>query len=244
MCLFSGPVNKVSSTSIFARDAGAQRQVLAYEMTVAMDEAVAMVLPLPVPSGAGEDALRFIDLSNCRDLFDQLRAAFPDPLVRSAAFSLGANEHAAQLVVHEVGDYEASFVPTLADFSRLDPRFRMADGVWSRLPQYTDYGFAVFKLAKRAEWKPAHPIAFEFPRRDDRLFFPTVHVHDGEVNDSAFFDHELYAQSGNAPEHWRRSEAPAGDIVRDGDPAGLFDPAAHVHQRKLTGMYLNADVRV
>ena len=40
-----------------------------------------------------------------------------------------------------------------------------------------------------------HPIAFEFPTRDpSRLYFPTVHVHDGAYNDTAGFYHRLYCQ--------------------------------------------------
>ena len=44
----------------------------------------------------------------------------------------GIEEGVSMLQVHEVGDYEASYVPTLADFHRLDPRFRMADEIWRR----------------------------------------------------------------------------------------------------------------
>ena len=38
-------------------------------------------------------------------------------------------------------------------------------------------------------------MAFSFPRHDpDRLFFPTVHIHDGHVYSVAQFDHSLYYQ--------------------------------------------------
>ena len=247
MCLFSGEVSHVSSTNIFARDVGGGRQVLAYEMVVSMTDAVAMVLPLPVPPGPGDDAVRFIDLSGCRGLFAQLKSAFPEPLPRNAAtFGLVQSGYVAPpLVVHEVGDYEASFVPTMADFDRLDARFCMSDDVWSALPGYADYGFAVFKLSRRDEWRPAHPMAFEFPRRDAQLFFPTVHVHAGVVHAQAEFDHALYAQTGAGdPLGWRRSEKPARDIVQWCDHAGVLDLAQHVYQRKIVGSFDNADVRL
>jgi hypothetical protein len=98
------------------------------------------------------------------------------------------------LKVHAVGSFEASFVPGLRDFSRLDPRFRLGDDVWRQLPAYEDYGFAVFKLAKGRKAR-IHPMAFRFPTRaPDALFFPTVHVHDGAVHRVAEFDHRLFYQ--------------------------------------------------
>ena len=247
MCIFSGEVTSVSSTNIFARDVGGGRQVLAYEMTVAMKDAVAMVLPLPVPAVCGDDAVRFIDLSGCDDLFEQLLAAFPEPVWRGGMqpISGGAVAASAHIAVHEVGDYEASFVPTLGDFRRLDPRFRLSDELWAALPTYADYGFAVFKLAKADKWSPDHPIAFEFPRRDQGLFFPTVHVHGGVVHAQAHFDHVLYAQTTTVShDGWRRSEQAARHIVKTGDHAGLIDPEQHVYQRKLRGNYDNTDVRL
>lgn len=52
-------------------------------------------------------------------------------------------------MVHDVGDYQASNVPTARDFDRLDPRFRLSDAVRSGHPDYRDRGFAVFKLRRR-----------------------------------------------------------------------------------------------
>jgi len=52
------------------------------------------------------------------------------------------------LKVEQVGSFEASFVPTLADFQRLDPRFRLPDTVWQQLGRYAKYGFAIFQLKK------------------------------------------------------------------------------------------------
>jgi hypothetical protein len=37
--------------------------------------------------------------------------------------------------VREVGSFEASYVPKIADFSRLDERFRLPVAVWKKLPQ-------------------------------------------------------------------------------------------------------------
>ncbi len=64
MCCFSGPVKNVGQTNIFARaERGAALQQLAYSMSFSASEPLAMILPIPVLNGAGEDAVRFIDLS-------------------------------------------------------------------------------------------------------------------------------------------------------------------------------------
>ncbi len=48
---------------------------------------------------------------------------------KSVATSLGA------LSVQQVGDYIASFVPTMADFSRLDPQFLIPKETWDKIPE-------------------------------------------------------------------------------------------------------------
>lgn len=54
-------------------------------------------------------------------------------------------------------------------------------------------GFAVLKL--RAGNLHAHPMAFSFPRRTDRaLFFPTLHIHDGEAHLAAWWRWFLISQ--------------------------------------------------
>lgn len=261
MCCFGGrarAIKYVGKTNLFARAAG-DRQLLAYSMNVAADEPVAMILPLPVPPRPPEDAVRFIDLHGYPRLFIDLDAGFPElmaPQAKSRGLLARGAAPVRTLEVHRVGDFEASFVPTLADFARVDPRFRLSDAVWQALPQYADWGFCVFKLVDlRKRWfrRPAprtiHPMAFEFPRRDpDALFFPTVHVHDGEVHPSAEFDHTLYYQSAGALRStlptWmaQTTPDPAAAFVDVERAAGLVDGAAPVHRVLVGGTHPNTDV--
>ncbi len=91
-----------------------------------------MVLPIPVTPGSGEQAVRFINFEDYPDFFGDLDALFPRDHARpAAALSLGDAlcEPEQVLEVHEVGAFEASFVPTVADFVRLDPRFRLPEGL-------------------------------------------------------------------------------------------------------------------
>jgi hypothetical protein len=250
MCCFSQPVISVSATNIFARPADDGRQFLVYSMTLKAKKDLAMVLPLPVKAGTDEKAVSFIDLSGYPDFFADLFKGFPPPQSKTDSFgtrSLNDSAGAAKLEVVRVGNFEASFVPTLKDFSRLDERFRISDEAWKKLPTYTDYGFAVFKL-KSGESKP-HPMAFSFPRRDTKsLFFPTVHIHDGKVHSKAKFDHALYCQPGELERptihEWQESYANASRFVTVDKTKGLILGDQHCYRKELRGMLPNRDTEV
>lgn len=240
MCLFSGRQRalRVAKTRIFARVDG-ERQCLVYSMHLASSEDVAMILPVPVAVGAGEDAMTFVDLSSYPTMFDDLAAFFAPPAPAFAAPQPRAKTP-AKLVVHEVGAFVASFVPRLADFSRLDPRFRLPDTVWAQLPGYADWGFAVLQLA-RGDAK-VHPMAFHYPTRDRaRLYFPTTHVHDGAVHPQADFDHELYWQ-GPQEGHLTdvRSNVPLGATLAERSKGLAVNDFAR--RRVMQGPHANADV--
>jgi hypothetical protein len=254
MCCFSVPVAEVSGTSIFARFAG-DRQLLAYQMRVSSPEDVAMILPLPTDTRHGEGAVEFIDLSEAPDLFEQLGLCFWQPSRSFGAVAV-AGGPAATLQVHRVGAFDASFVPAVADFARLDPRFRLPDAVLDRVPAYGDYGFAVFRLRKgEAE---VHPLALRFiTRAPDRLFYPTVHVHDGGLPDKAVFDHMLYLQSPDLPQRsalqpsgWQKALRPVRDVVKLGnilhrDPTrGLIESGWPLYRLQIEGTQPNRDTWV
>lgn len=241
MCCFSRKVDLVAATNIFARASTKGKQFLVYSMTLKASEDVAMILPLPTPKNSSEDAVRFINLEKYPDFFLELYSGFPKP----AAESRGGDKakptrHALKVV--EVGSFEASFVPTVKDFDRLDERFRLPTEVWEKLPQYADFGFAVFKL--KAGEKKVHPMAFEFPRANPRkLFFPTVHIHDGEVHPKVEFDHYLFCQpSGDeSPADWQESTQPAGLFMKMDKAQGILDEDSHCYLLELHGMLKNVD---
>ncbi len=220
MCCFSRPVEHVSQTKIFARTAGKDRQFIVYSMTIDAKEALAMILPIPVPEKSPDDAVKFINLEKYPEFFADMKKGFPELNASGALHSLSRAvpmAAAKKLDVVSVGSFEASFVPTVADFSRLDERFRLPSEAWNDLPQYKDFGFAVFKLKEGK--KTIHPMAFDFPTAlPNRLFFPTVHIHDGKVHDKADFDHDLYCQAGESDDRkallqWRESERPADSFM-------------------------------
>jgi hypothetical protein len=265
MCCFSRHVEKVSATRIFARPLdrdgpdGRARQLLVYEMTVDVGEDVAMILPIPVPADSPADAVRFVDMSACPGFFDHVSAIFPDERVLPQGFGVSrGSPQSKTLAVHDVGDFEASFVPTPHDFDRLDARFRLPGEVWDSLPEYADWGFCVFKLKRpggkgsglfglfrsaKVTRRRIHPMAFEFPRRDaSSLFFPPVQVHAGVVHPTAEFDHELFCQTPADWEplmDWSRSRAKAGHLAEPAQP--WVEPQAWMYKRALSGELPNRD---
>jgi hypothetical protein len=267
MCCFSRPIPYVAGTRIFARLA-AERQRLVYAMDFAAAEELAMVLPLPVAAAAGDGAVRFVDLSGYRTFFADLEAGFPRLLMPAAKGGMVARRGPPpppRLKVHEVGDFEASFVPRPVDFERLDPRFRLPERVLGELTSYRDWGFAVVQLRRsmtglwsrlRRRKRTMQPLALEFPTRDrERLFFPTLHVHDGEVHAQAAFDHTLYWQlpAGSPPPAPLASGTPyvLGAILATSGPArgfldvaraaDLVDGDAACHRRVMVGTLPNHD---
>jgi hypothetical protein len=240
-------VQKVADTSIFARASKDDRQFLVYSMLLSAKEDLAMILPIPTPAKAGEDAVKFINLEKYPDFFKDMLKGFPVPVPKNGfgRGGKGAPKSDAKLKVVEVGSFEASFVPQVKDFARLDERFRLPTGTWDDLPTYKDYGFAVFKL-KSGE-KHIHPMAFEFPRRDKtRLFFPTVHIHDGKVHKTAMFDHALYLQrsGGENVMLWKESPQLANAFLKIDKCAGLVLKDEHVYQQLIRGRKDNVDTLV
>jgi hypothetical protein len=247
MCCFSQHVEHVANTNIFARPSKDGRQVVVYSMMLKADKELAMILPIPTPKASKEDAVSFINLEKFPTFFDELKAGFPEPprpRAKSDAKDLPLPLPEPKLKVVEVGSFVASFVPTVKDFSRLDEQFRLPEGTWDKLPAYKEYGFAVFKL-KKGEQK-VHPMAFEFPRADPRkLFFPTVHIHDGKVHERADFDHALYCQGADTGMRWEESPRPASMFMTNIDKAqGIVDGKEHVYRKKLVGTYTNQDTWV
>ena len=136
MCIFSRPVISVDATQIFARLSGDGSQYLAYQMRYDSPEENAMILPIPVKQPANDQSIEFINLENYDEFFDDLDRGFPyehrPGIACSGAYSLAKDS----LKVFEVGNYIASFVPTLSDFDRLDPQFKLPNEIWQSIPGY------------------------------------------------------------------------------------------------------------
>ena len=260
MCIFSQPVTSVSRTRIFARKSSAIAQFLVYQMNYESPQATAMILPIPVKQPAQDRSFRFVDLKHYPNFFDDLARGFP--FNSSASFSIGCSLPSdplaeKKLKIFKVGNYVASFVPTLQDFSRLDDQFRLPDTLSSPSSLYQDFGFAVFQLAE-GSLEP-HPMAFEFETSNSGLFFPTLHIHDGTIQPEEEFDHALYLQHAgfdsqvygyrnndfeDTATRWIRSKYTADCFCRCADTDGLVKQNLLVHRKLIVGKHTNQDTVV
>jgi hypothetical protein len=269
MCIFSQPVVSVTNTNIFARMLADGWQHIVYQMDFESAKDNAIILPLPVTLAVTEtESLEFISLQDYGNFFEDLRKGFPRAVPKSLrSDSLKSSKHPTEskIVVHEVGDFVASFVPSQADFERLDEQFRIPKESWDQIPKYSDYGFAVFQLSKRSG-KP-HPMAFKFHSRlntgdkSSQIFFPTVHIHDGEVHQHEHFDHSLFLQSpvfdaavgdynvnsklvADDTTGYVRSKWNAESFCDIDSTLGIIEPHGLVHLKTMKGDLKNDDILV
>lgn len=238
-------MNSVSATKIFAREVEPGVQGLVYEMKIDAPADLAMVLPLPVRTPAWKGSVKFVNLEGYEKFFADLNLTFPVTRSPASDDTFGAPLGAPPLEVISLGNYQASFVPTISDFSRLDQRFRLPPQSWKKLPQYADYSFAVFKLKKGVQ--KVHPMALIFESRlQGQLFFPTVHIHDGEVHQKEEFHHALYAQGWLNAEvrkgGWSKSRGAIGDKVDEKKAKGLAWGGGPAWRRMMIGRLPNQDV--
>jgi len=245
MCICSKTA-ELSNTNIFARAGKDGRQFLVYSMVIKAAEELALILPIPTPKASKEDAVKFLALDKYEGFFDDLRKGWPEPQPGRGGRDSFAPKEEPKLKVVEVGSFIASFVPTQKDFERVDEKFKLPADLWAKLPQYKDWGFAVFQL-KKGE-KKVHPMAFDFPRESaKKLFFPTVHIHDGKLEEKAGFDHTLYCQASNGENilEWEESAQPAELFMGKLDKAhSILDGKDHVYRKTLKGKLKNEDTWV
>ena len=260
MCIFSQPVESVNDTKIFARKTKKGAQYLVYQMNYSSVGTNAMILPIPTTRYVTEEkGFQFIDLSNYESFFDDLAQGFPyvAPKVGFCCSSDQKSDSLSNLAVYKVGSYVASFVPSLSEFERLDPRFVLPKETWDKVPEYENYSFVVFQLSE-GEARP-HPMAFRFDSKLKDIYFPTMHIHDGEVHEREAFDHTLYLQhawldsqvSSYVNHHVAdsmtdlvRSKFPANQFCQIEDSLGIVLPDLLVHKKILVGQLENCDYLV
>ena len=230
MCIVADSVNDVSKTKIasfhtgYALDGGQTvipAQLIVYSANV--DSAAntnAFILPVYNP---GNDYRKIIplDFSGLPDFFSDVENIFERWFPKLRSRSLGMTNSAnyslqsdSILVVHKVGDYKFSIMPSKMDFNRLDrsqlninPMAKTAIDVHS-----DDYSFIVYQFFQKGQIEIT-PFGYLCePCREHAMILPTIHghPHDGtptdglgyvpnmyvsyksDFEDQAEFDHEIY----------------------------------------------------
>jgi len=228
MCCFSGEVSQVADTQIFARASG-DAQILVYSMSILANHEVAMILPLPVPPQSPEDAVRFINLEAYPTFFRDLDVLFSGVRMLGSSLSDAPAPAGPRLAVHAVGKFEASFVPTITDFARLEPRFRLPATLWQELPQYSDWGFAVFKL-KPSPAAPPGPTKASIKKTNasiKKMFDALFGVKPAQAEPA---EPEAAPHPAAAEPH---RVHPMALLFPRRDPKQLFFPTIHIHDGKI-----------
>lgn len=241
MCIFTGKVDVVNNTNIFCRGDNGMH-ILVYQMSAEINEDMAMILP--VPAGEQDDAIEFINLEKYEDFFSDMDELFDDPYAKSLGDFVGVASSRSMLKVHDVGNFVASYVPRMKDLERLDEQFRLPEDCFVNLPDYDNFGFAVFKL-KPGRWRSKRQaMAYKFKStHPEFLFYPTVHIHDGEVPMKADYDHVLYFQPGDNFKtlEWDRAYFPPKAQMEIDLCQGLVDPDIHIERFRVRGNHVNHD---
>jgi len=153
------------------------------------------------------------------------------------------------------GSFIASFVPTIRDFSRLSEDFNLdiehreefqmdsnpkVFDVIKNSGRYDDFGFVIFQLGRGK--KKIHPMAFKFESVIEDVFFPTVHIHDGEMHKFENFDHALYCQGGVGSNSKRVNDLKIGDFY-DSVRLGILS-GQNIVKEEIKGMHINKDTLI
>jgi hypothetical protein len=206
MCIFAGPVERVSNTKIFVAAAGG-RQYTAYEMQFEMpplkrEHILAGTNPpgnamiLPVPWNAGEE-ITLVDMSKTPRFFNDLNDLL-EPRTRGyKGFESFGAPAGGFLKVQEVGNFDVSIAYTVEDIDRVDPTaFTLSPSAKATLEKhYPDgYAFVVCALARDGS---IHPLAYTSAARST-LFVPTRHEH-GDSDEFPEWDHSIFTTTKSQP---------------------------------------------
>jgi hypothetical protein len=187
------PVRDMSKTQIFVTvNKEKTKQLVVYSNHVENSYSNnAMILPIPNPK-----SLKFIDLSNYSDIFDDCLKCF-GPLRNTFSANL-SNSKNNYLKVFDVGSYSVSIVYSLDDLYKIDKSVFNIDMNCVKLLKNTygktKFGFIVCKL-KTGENK-YHPLAYSH-NIGNKVLVPTKHYHGnsyyGGIADD--WDHVIYLRN-------------------------------------------------
>ncbi len=192
--MISNEIESVTNTNILVSpNSNNTRQLVVYSNNVNnVSDSNAMVLPVPLPQ-----TLKFINLSDYKNLFEDCAKCFYNPL-RSKSLSYSTNSYNTRddtLQVFNVGSYKVSVAMNLSLIEKVDKKiFKLSPGLNQILQTfyYQPYwGFIICKLNTGPE--SYHPFAYSHQIIDSKIYIPTRHYHQEvqwtTVNDWALGSH-------------------------------------------------------
>lgn len=197
MCIILTHVESVSNTQIYVSSSKKRtRQLTVYSNQVETHVKNAMILPVPNPL-----SVKLLNFSHYTNIFEDCRECFhyDDGSMKNGRLyrsSLSASaEHRPPLPVYTVGSYQASIVPSIDDFDRVNTQIlRVNPEVFKLLKDTYDpsFGFLICQLREGSHHY--HPFAYtHLIHKSKLLFVPTLHYHLGEKNVTSDWDHTIYS---------------------------------------------------
>ena len=169
------------------------RQLIVYSNYINnISQSNAMVLPVPNPS-----TLKFIDLSNYKNLFNDCNNCFYDP---NATYSYSNKSISTNgtLNVFSVGSYQVSVAMNLNQIQNINKNiFNLSNGLNEMLNKYYNKSFFGFIICKLNSGKEKyHPLAYSHKIIDSKIFIPTKHYHQ-EVKHTQIFQGSYFDKRQN-----------------------------------------------
>lgn len=206
MCIFSGPVEIVAGTAIVAGLSLDKKMRFMYSNRVACKNGNIMVLPVD------SDKVDLIELpGKYKKIGQQIADNYdtyyePKLMMQSYSNSMPATNSAARSFAEIInyGPYIVSMTPNLDlvdwdNFGGLENRDEFFDFMYETYPKYM---FIIAKINKnKADHKSENklPIFCEYiPRDIANIKLPTLHIHNGKVEDVADWDHYIFILNGMA----------------------------------------------
>lgn len=197
MCIILTHVESVSNTQIYVSSSKSRkRQLTIYTNKVDTHVKNAMILPVPNPL-----SVELLNFKNYKKIFDDCRECFHhddgsrnDRHMYRAALSASFDSR-PPLPVYTVGSYQASIVPSINDFDRVDTQIlRVNPQVFTLLKDTYDSSFGFIICQLREGSHQYHPFAYTHEIHNcNLLFVPTLHYHLGETSVKADWDHTIYS---------------------------------------------------
>ncbi len=194
MCMISKEIKKVAGTKIFVGvNNDKTKQMTVYANTVDNSSRNnAMVLPVPFPN-----SVVFHNLEKYQDFFTDCDDSFVNMTrsLDSRKFLNMSYEGSEKLDVYDVGSYKVSLAMCLDDLQRVDTKvFELSKGLDSMLnTHYSNpiFGFIICKLADGNE--KYHPFAYSHNIASEKVFIPTRHYHDENIN-SFYGNYDMFGK--------------------------------------------------
>lgn len=189
MCLISDDIENVSDTNILiSTNSDNTNQLVVYSNYINnLSQSNAMVLPVPNPS-----TLKFIDLSNYKNLFDDCNNCFYN-ISYSQSFCNNLNSKNNTLNIFSVGSYQVSVAMNLNQIQNVDKNiFNLSSGLNEILSKYYNKSFFGFIICKLNSGKEKyHPLAYSHKIINSKIFIPTKHYHQ-EIKHKPFFQSSYF----------------------------------------------------